>query len=524
MNEFEDVPEAVMCIARYVDCSKRGGYDPADTCRQTCLKAEDDPEEMSHKYLQDVDVIELPELELTKMKGEIDAFFAMGPTGTKAVESFLSKQFRLYMEQNMKAKKEPDNLKLRYNVRYYKTRFGHYKRLVQIAEKADKEANPVRYEVEEKKKHEEEVKAAELEAAAFEKQENVLLEEFEQAKESENRDESINGLLKKQLESYQKSIEWAKESAVDPKVNDRAKQMAKKSAQWEQKKYITLRNEIHQDNIKQEIAKEEAEREAKEAEEQRESAGIELTSTERTTLYTEVKEATAVEFTGNEEKDDKLLKDQLDHTVVVAEKYKKNMINTQNMMTRNVETMTEEENASSKESYYKNKLKYESVMKIVDGMRTTIETKEAAKPEYKISDEEKESIGKTIEKYQNYNATGDEEQDKVAGKNLLKKFEDNAKQAVDRYQREYRADPEYIEMKKKYFLARDKYKQISKMTGTDSPAKVAERKTLEEAKTKNKKLIVVGAITELENNNPVDVAVALEVAGAKQEVAEVLKR
>lgn len=107
---------------------------------------------------------------------------------------------------------------------------------------------------------------------------------------------------------------------------------------------------------------------------------------------------------------------------------------------------------------------------------------------------------------------------------MLKKFEDNAKQAVDRYKREYRADPEYMEMKKKYFLAQDKYKQISKMTGTDSPAKVAERKTLEEAKTKNKKLIVVGAITELENNNPVDVAVALEVAGAKQEVAEVLKR
>jgi hypothetical protein len=98
LNEFEDVPEAVMCIKRYVDCSKRGGYDPADTCRQTCLKAEDDPEEMSHKYLQEAEVIELPELELVKMKGEIDAFFAMGPTGTKAVESFLSKQFRLYME------------------------------------------------------------------------------------------------------------------------------------------------------------------------------------------------------------------------------------------------------------------------------------------------------------------------------------------------------------------------------------------------------------------------------------------
>lgn len=78
------------------------------------------------------------------------------------------------------------------------------------------------------------------------------MEEFEEAKESKNRAEAIQTLLKKQLANYKKAIEWAKTAAVDTKINDRAKTMAKKSAVWEQKKYITLRNEIHQDNIKQE--------------------------------------------------------------------------------------------------------------------------------------------------------------------------------------------------------------------------------------------------------------------------------
>jgi len=86
-------------------------------------------------------------------------------------------------------------------------------------------------------------------------------------------------------------------------------------------------------------------------------------------------------------------------------------------------------------------------MKIVDGMRTTQESKEAVKPEYKIPAEERESIGKTIEKYQNYNATGDEEQDKIAGVNLLKKFEDNARLAVERYRKSHRAEPEDVPLK-----------------------------------------------------------------------------
>jgi hypothetical protein len=62
------------------------------------------------------------------------------------------------------------------------------------------------------------------------------------------------------------------------------------------------------------------------------------------------------------------------------------------------------------------------------------------------------------------------------------------------------------------------------MTGTDSPAKRAQKKALEDAKVKQKKLIVTTAIVELETNSPKDVAEALVVAGAKPEVALVLER
>lgn len=110
-------------------------------------------------------------------------------------------------------------------------------------------------------------------------------------------------------------------------------------------------------------------------------------------------------------------------------------------------SMTDSERTDAKELYYKNKLRLESVMKIVDGMRTTQEAKEATKTEYKISAEERESLGKTIEKYQNYNATGDEEQDKIAGLNLLKKFEDTARLAVERYRKSHRAEPEDDKLK-----------------------------------------------------------------------------
>jgi len=64
-----------MCIKRYIDCSKRGGYHPDDQCNQTCLfEKEVEGIEETHKYLQEKDALTLPEVEVTKMQGEVNAF------------------------------------------------------------------------------------------------------------------------------------------------------------------------------------------------------------------------------------------------------------------------------------------------------------------------------------------------------------------------------------------------------------------------------------------------------------------
>jgi hypothetical protein len=84
---------------------------------------------------------------------------------------------------------------------------------------------------------------------------------------------------------------------------------------------------------------------------------------------------------------------------------------------------------------------HEKVMTIVDDLRDSQEAKEAVKVVYKISDQEKESLGKQIEKYQNYKATGDAEADKIAGDNLLLKFEDDARLTRDRYKKVHVEDP-----------------------------------------------------------------------------------
>lgn len=82
----------------------------------------------------------------------------MGSSGIKAFSSFSRKQYRLYSEWNMKAKEEPDNLKYQYNAKYYRTRYGMYRKLFAKHEKIDREANAKRYEVEEKKKEEAAIK------------------------------------------------------------------------------------------------------------------------------------------------------------------------------------------------------------------------------------------------------------------------------------------------------------------------------------------------------------------------------
>jgi hypothetical protein len=207
---------------------------------------------------------------------------------------------------------------------------------------------------------------------------------FEKAKESKNRAQAIKDLLKKQLENYKRAIEWAKRTAVDTAMSERAKYMAKRSAMWEQKKYVLLRNEIHQENIKQEESKKEAQKEQKEAEEKREMAGIELTSDDRKMLYGEIKKVTFVKFTGNQQADDKLRKLQLTRTLNLASTYKTRMINIQNFIQR--ARMTAQALKEQKARYYKFKIMYTNIMKIVNGMRAAIEAKEAKLEQYKISE------------------------------------------------------------------------------------------------------------------------------------------
>lgn len=217
-------------------------------------------------------------------------------------------------------------MKYDYNARYYKVRYAYYKDYFAVEEEKDRAANALRYEVEEKKQEAEALVKQELEIAAFEKQENQLLIQFEAAKVADDRRGAIQDLLKQQSDTYTKAIEWTKAAATDVTVDEQAKQMAKKTAEWEQKKYITLKKEINQDSIKQEAAKEEAEKEANEAKEQLESAGIVLTSDERKALYDDIKEVTAIVLTEDPVQDEKLLETQLVATVDLAEKYKKRMI------------------------------------------------------------------------------------------------------------------------------------------------------------------------------------------------------
>lgn len=217
-------------------------------------------------------------------------------------------------------------MKYDYNARYYKVRYAYYKDYFAVEEEKDRAANALRYEVEEKKQEAEALVKQELEVAAFEKQENQLLIQFEAAKVADDRRGAIQDLLKQQSDTYNKAIEWTKAAATDVTVDEQAKQMAKKTAEWEQKKYITLKKEINQDSIKQEAAKEEAEKEANEAKEQLESAGIVLTSDERKALYDDIKDVTAIELTEDPVQDEKLLEIQLVATVDLAEKYKKRMI------------------------------------------------------------------------------------------------------------------------------------------------------------------------------------------------------
>lgn len=106
-------------------------------------------------------------------------------------------------------------------------------------------------------------------------------------------------------------------------------------------------------------------------------------------------------------------------------------------------------------------------------MKYQMEAKEAKKDTYKLTETEKESIGKLIEKYQAQFSTAEEEKDRIAGSNLLRKYEDDARITVERDLKKHQEDPNDQLKKVKYYNSREKYLLISKMSGLDSPAKVA---------------------------------------------------
>ena len=83
---FQEVQkvEEIICTAEFLDCSQRGGYDlKADPCKQKCMNPEP---KFTHKYLAD-GAIELAETEVAKIVTDIQAAFIAGPKELEAVFS-----------------------------------------------------------------------------------------------------------------------------------------------------------------------------------------------------------------------------------------------------------------------------------------------------------------------------------------------------------------------------------------------------------------------------------------------------
>ena len=369
----------VMCVKRYVDCSKRGGYDAVDTCNQTCVFQEDqkveeiictaefldcsqrggydlkadpckqkcmEPEpKFTHKYLAD-GAIELAATEVAKIVTDIQAAFIEGP---QKLEAVFKQQYTQMMEYNIALKAEKDNLDLQYKVAYMRTRYGHMKEAAHHAREADMLANKARYELEAKKAEAALRAKEEAETAAFEKEEAVLLEEFQEAAGGENTEQAVAALLTRQQDNYDRSVAWAKKAAADTSMSARSKVMAQRSAQWEQRKYTTLKNEVNLETEKREKAKQAAIQASEDAEDRRNA--VELTTTERAALYDDIKKSTYVRLTGDATRDLVLQKDSLKKMQEVAERYKAQADSVKDFMSR--AKLTEEAYAEKKEEYYK---------------------------------------------------------------------------------------------------------------------------------------------------------------------------
>ena len=422
------------------------------------------------------------------------------------------------MEYNIALKAEKDNLDLQYKVAYMRTRYSHMKEAAHHAREADMLANKARYELEAKKAEAALRAKEEAETAAFEKEEAVLLEEFQEAAGGENTEQAIAALLTRQQDNYDRSVAWAKKAAADTSMSARSKVMAQRSAQWEQRKYTTLKNEVNLETEKREKAKQAAIQAAEDAEDRRNA--VELTTTERAALYDDIKKSTYVRLTGDATRDLVLQKDSLKKMQEVAERYKAKADSVKDFMSR--AKLTEEAYAERKEEYYKDKNRQDTVVRMATGLRDYIERQEAATAA-KISDDEKDMIGRIIEKYQNYKSgDGDAEKDKKAGELMLKKYEDGAKVTMNRYMTAFRKEPSDQSLNEKYFLMRERYLTISKMTGPDSPSKVAIKEAYDEALETHKQTTVTTAMTDATTN--ADVTKALIRAEVPAAVVDTLEK
>jgi hypothetical protein len=88
----------------------------------------------------------------------------------------------------------------------------------------------------------------------------------------------------------------------------------------------------------------------------------------------------------------------------------------------------------------KKKAKFDAVMTLVMTGEDSVEEEESEEPENKITEVEKDSIAKTIEKYSNFKTGKDDpEKDKRAGHLMLKRFEDNARVTRDKFKKLWKA-------------------------------------------------------------------------------------
>jgi len=159
-----------------------------------------------------------------------------------------------------------------------------------------------------------------------------------------------------------------------------------------------------------------------------------------------------------------------------------------------------------KKDYYNAKAKYDLVTEFVEQGRDAILQEELESEKIELAETEKTGIVEAINKYTNYK-TASGMPSKQTGDLLLKKFEDNAKQTMDKYLQQTRKQAEQpahdeaeveaqAEVRRKYFKAKAIYEEIAEKTGADSPSKVAERQVIATAEVNKKKAAVTTAITK----------------------------